>query len=1148
MTAMLVADGGELTVLRSLAAFSYGTWDVTWPDSVPEEERPDPGEDRQFGYVADLGREPGPMGRRFVRSDVSITAVEYADGKPVEYSGTSNVEEVLDAAESRTNGGVYAEREITRAGLGALIPYVDFDIGDIVPVLFWNLVLELPVAEIRNRSAVGELVDYPVMVGSSMMPDTAAAEASNRELMRTIAQERRERGAAVNSVASTANAANNTANAANNTANAANNTANAANNTANAALSMAKSADGKSTNFYGAEDPVAGGAKPNPGDTWFRDNTDGSITILVFDGAKGWVEAVPEVDFSEVNARLDQARADVDKAKRDVAAAMEDVAAVESLVAKKVDTSAYDSAMAENRRRLQSLDVDLANKISRGDVQAPDIVANAVTAGKIAANTITAAEIAAGTITGTEIAAGAISASKMTLIAENLCPDPFFDQPSNAVWSINSNAKIVSGNGYQGHPNSQELTTFPTGSSNMNTYAAFAKTEFRAPVVPGEKFIAYFMVKTTGRWTTPGNGFSAQVYFYDANGDFVSGSVGNQTSGPRVTVANAPVGEWFKVGGEGVVTAPERAATASLRPTVYVSAGATATNAKAYVGYVHLQRAADGNLIVDGAVTADKIQAGAVVAGKIAAGAVTAGTIAADAVTAREIKSGSLTSDNVTIKAGAITDAMIQNGSITAASIKDATITSAKIAQLDAGKITTGYLNAARIAAGSISTEKLAANSITTEKLAIVPGNLFPDPHFRDPSWEKAGQTTRSGNNNGELNIFATGNQNGTYYKPAGVSANKALLFEPGAAYRVSSTVWTSTGVTTASVYIRYASTSGSTRTVRLGTWDNLPNGVSQQSFNCVTPSDMGDGSATVGFYLEATQKSGQLSLWNTQITRAADSNLIVNGAIKAEHIAADTITARQVNADEIFLTKDGKQSLDDQYDSLADKIDWVGESLMAYRAVMGAAVSKLSEPKAGFIYYRGGQPKSPVPSGLFSVDTQGNLTAKGDWKGRLIEVVPTGNTGLDYFEITATNRTFKPGSICVVFWMRDEGVARTARYSSSSVATPAESTWTTVQSFSLPVGDYSISSTVTWGAASYDQYYGIRVVKDGDVIKTNQRRHVGPLLPTGNGVRTLWVGADGAGTFRTANFQVQVYCNSTIATRRSINAINTVVDYTAQS
>src|SRR5699024_9348612 len=101
-------------------------------------------------------------------------------------------------------------------------------------------------------------------------------------------------------------------------------------------------------------------------------------------------------------------------------------------------------------------------------------------------------------------------ASKMTLIAENLCPDPFFDQPSNAVWSINSNAEIVSGNGYQGHPNSQELTTVPTGSSNMSTYAAFAKTEFRAPVVPGEKFIAYFMVKTTGRWTTPGNGFSAQ--------------------------------------------------------------------------------------------------------------------------------------------------------------------------------------------------------------------------------------------------------------------------------------------------------------------------------------------------------------------------------------------------------------------------------------------------------------------------------------------------------------------------------------------------------------------------------------------------------------------------------------------------------------
>lgn len=68
----LVADGGELTVLRSLAAYSYGQWSVEWPDSVPEEQRPELPDEREFGYVAKLDKEPGRMGRRFVLSLIHI--------------------------------------------------------------------------------------------------------------------------------------------------------------------------------------------------------------------------------------------------------------------------------------------------------------------------------------------------------------------------------------------------------------------------------------------------------------------------------------------------------------------------------------------------------------------------------------------------------------------------------------------------------------------------------------------------------------------------------------------------------------------------------------------------------------------------------------------------------------------------------------------------------------------------------------------------------------------------------------------------------------------------------------------------------------------------------------------------------------------
>lgn len=135
----LVADGGEMTVLRDLAAFSYGRWSVDWPESVPEDQRPELPDDRDFGYAAKLKQEPGRFGRRFVRADVSITAQDFDEaGKPIPFSGESDAEQVLDDASSRTDGDVFFEREITRAGLGALQPRVDFDVDSVVPVLIWG--------------------------------------------------------------------------------------------------------------------------------------------------------------------------------------------------------------------------------------------------------------------------------------------------------------------------------------------------------------------------------------------------------------------------------------------------------------------------------------------------------------------------------------------------------------------------------------------------------------------------------------------------------------------------------------------------------------------------------------------------------------------------------------------------------------------------------------------------------------------------------------------------------------------------------------------------------------------------------------------------------------------------------------------------
>lgn len=208
----LIADGGEMTVLRDLAAFSYGRWSVDWPESVPDEQRPELPDDRDFGYASKLKKDPGLFGRRFVRADVTIKAQDFDEaGKPIPFSGESDVEETLDDAAKRTDGDVFFEREITRAGLGALVPRVDFDVDSVVPVLIWGKTIPSPVTSIEDVVESGAVVDYRVHVGGQLLQDDAARERANREVEATIAQERRERVKAVSKAQSTASSAKTTA-------------------------------------------------------------------------------------------------------------------------------------------------------------------------------------------------------------------------------------------------------------------------------------------------------------------------------------------------------------------------------------------------------------------------------------------------------------------------------------------------------------------------------------------------------------------------------------------------------------------------------------------------------------------------------------------------------------------------------------------------------------------------------------------------------------------------------------------------------------------------------------------------------------------------------------------------------------------------
>lgn len=125
-----------------------------------------------------------------------------------------------------------------------------------------------------------------------------------------------------------------------------------------------------------------------------------------------------------------------------------------------------------------------------------------------------------------------------------------------------------------------------------------------------------------------------------------------------------------------------------------------------------------GNMIVNGAITSDKIASKQINTAHLNGKIITADVISSNAVTADAIKAGAVTTDKMSansingdrIIAGTLDAAKIKAGSITASQIASGTITSAQIK--------TGTISAANIAAGAITSDKIASNSIDASKIA----------------------------------------------------------------------------------------------------------------------------------------------------------------------------------------------------------------------------------------------------------------------------------------------------------------------------------------------------------------------------------------------------------------------------------------------
>ena len=176
----LEASGAAVSLVHPTATMVAGQWDVTWPQDMPEEDKPNLGPTRTFGYAHRLVANPPRFARRCVRRDIQIDARDI--------NGWSNAESQMDSAARELSGDVVFQRTLTGDDLGALVPNVDFKQGDVLPLLVWGMIVPATCTSIRYTLEDGSRA-VEVGFGPDLQADTAGLAETMSQIDRQMRAE-----------------------------------------------------------------------------------------------------------------------------------------------------------------------------------------------------------------------------------------------------------------------------------------------------------------------------------------------------------------------------------------------------------------------------------------------------------------------------------------------------------------------------------------------------------------------------------------------------------------------------------------------------------------------------------------------------------------------------------------------------------------------------------------------------------------------------------------------------------------------------------------------------------------------------------------------------------------------------------------------